>query len=327
MSQSEKVKIYMQVMRDTLGAGRITAVEQPGAVVLGNFDGIHQGHRALLRAASEIAERCGWRRRVLTFSPHPRAQLGDEQFKLIYDEQQKTEIMRETGLVDELVFLSFDKALQTMPAEAFFEQVLCQRYLAKAVIVGENFHFGYRGQGDAALLRRLCESRGMLCQTLRRVTDGGAAISSSRIRMLLKKGEVEEAGRLLGRPYFIEGTVSHGKRLGTRLHTPTINILMSEERLAPKKGVYVSYTRARGEGFPSISNVGHNPTVGGESLRTETHLLDFSGDLYGEAVQVELLTFLRPERQFESVEALQTQLLTDIAKAKDFFIGGSHEEI
>ena len=141
MSQSEKVKIYMQVMRDTLGAGRITAVEQPGAVVLGNFDGIHQGHRALLRAASEIAERCGWRRRVLTFSPHPRAQLGDEQFKLIYDEQQKTEIMRETGLVDELVFLSFDKALQTMPAEAFFEQVLCQRYLAKAVIVGENFHF------------------------------------------------------------------------------------------------------------------------------------------------------------------------------------------
>lgn len=326
----------MQVIRDSLDAAW-TGSEQSAVVVLGNFDGIHRGHRMLLEEADKLSreENQSLRRRVVTFSPHPKQAMGQPDFRLIYNERQKAELMEETGWVDELIFLAFQKQLQTMPPEEFFTTILQGRYHARAVVVGDNFHFGWKGMGDSALLQKLCNQHGIRCRVMPRMQMEGEAVSSSRIRVLLEQGEIGEAGRLLGRPYFVEGQVRHGKQLGRKRQTPTINLPMREERLVPKKGVYVSRTFTEKGCFSSISNVGHNPTVGGESLRTETHILDFSGDLYGQTVRVELLKFLRPERRFESVDALYAQLKTDIAHTKEYFQtesakaerGENHEEI
>lgn len=319
----------MQIIRDRLGeTSQVEAV--PSVVVLGNFDGIHQGHRLLLKEADQMAAPIlrkpdqeplfqTLRRRVITFSPHPKLAMGQTGFRLIYSEHQKAEILEETGLVDELILLSFDETLRQMTPKEFFLKVLCERYGAKAVVVGSNFHFGRDGRGTAKLLQKLCDAHGLSCRILLRKKEAGEPISSSRIRVLLEEGEMEKANELLGRPYFVEGRVSHGKQLGRRMQTPTINLLMREERLAPKKGVYVSRTYTEGGAFASISNVGHNPTVGGESLRTETHILDFSGDLYDQTVRIELLKFLRPEQRFDSVEALQHQLAKDVASAKEYY--------
>lgn len=331
----------MQKIRDALAEAEIGS-QQDAVVVLGNFDGIHLGHRVLLEEADRIsrayAAKAGQKRafgrsllrRVITFSPHPKQAMGQPDFRLIYNERQKEELMEETGLVDELIFLAFETALQTMSPEAFFEIVLQKRYHAKAVVVGDNFRFGWKGAGDTALLRKLCEQHQMQCRVVQRISLEGEAVSSSRIRSLLEDGQMERANRLLGRPYFVEGVVRHGKQLGQTRQTPTVNLPMKEERLVPKKGVYVSKTYTQLGCYHSISNVGHNPTVGGESLRTETHILDFSGDLYGQTVRVELLQFIRPEQRFESVDALYEQLKTDIAHTRSYFDKKrreDHEEI
>lgn len=316
----------MQVIRETVQtAGKKQS--EPAVVVLGNFDGVHRGHRLLLEKADQIAKQQRLLRRVLTFAPHPKQAMGQAGFKLIYEEEQKITLMNETGLVDELILLTFDQRLQSMPAEEFFYHILQLRCHAQAVVVGDNFRFGRAGEGDAALLQKLCEENEKKCIVVSRKKADDMPISSSRIRKLLEEGQMEESARLLGRPYFIEGTVKKGKQLGQRMQTPTINIPMEEKRLAPKSGVYVSKTYIDGECLPSISNVGHNPTVGGESLRTETHILDFSGDLYGCSIRVELLRFLRPEIRFESVEALYHQLAKDVKRAKDYFLEENHEKV
>ncbi len=292
----------------------------PSVVILGNFDGIHLGHRMLLHEADQLASEQELRRRVITFSPHPKQVMGQSDFRLIYSESQKETIMEETGWVDELILLSFDEMLRTMRPEEFFEKVLLDRYQAKAVVVGYNFHFGLHGTGDTALLQKLCRAHGLQCRVVQKLDIAGEDISSSHIRQLLQEGYMEKANLLLGRPYFVEGNVARGKQLGRTIETPTINILMNEERLAPSKGVYISQTHTEKGVFPSISNLGNNPTVGGESLRTETHILDFADDLYDQTVRVELLRFLRPEQRFDSVEALKSQLAKDIAGAKEYFL-------
>ncbi len=292
----------------------------PSVVILGNFDGIHLGHRTLLHEADQLANELGLRRRVITFSPHPKQAMEQPDFRLIYSEQQKVTIMEETEWVDELVLLAFNEKLRAMLPEDFFSEVLLQRYQAKAVVVGYNFHFGVNGTGNTALLQKLCQTHGLQCRVVQRLEIVEEAVSSSRIRDLLQEGRVEEANLLLGRPYFLEGNVSRGKQLGRKLSMPTINILMSEERMAPRKGVYVSRTHTKNGVFSSISNMGNNPTVGGESLRMETHILDFTGDLYEQTVRVELLKFVRPEQRFDSVQALQAQVAQDIASAKEYFL-------
>lgn len=292
----------------------------PSVVILGNFDGIHLGHRTLLHEADQLAGELGLRRRVITFSPHPKQAMGQPDFRLIYSEKQKAKILEETRWVDELILLSFDDKLRTMQPEDFFTKVLLERYQAKAVVVGYNFHFGVKGSGDTALLQKLCQAYGLQCRVMQRLEIVEEAVSSSRIRELLQEGRVDEANLLLGRPYYVEGQVSYGKQLGRKLSMPTINVLMKEERMAPRKGVYISCTHTEKGTFASISNMGNNPTVGGESLRMETHILDFSGDLYEQTVRVELLKFVRPEQRFDSVEALQTQVAQDIAAAKEYFL-------
>ena len=169
------------------------------------------------------------------------------------------------------------------------------------------------------MMEELCRKEKMAGRIIPRVTAGGEPVCSTRIRKLVTEGRMEEAGELLARPYFLCAEVTRGKHLGTRLQVPTINLIPEADQVIPRRGVYVSRTLVDGQARPSVTNVGCNPTVGGEPLRTETHILDGAGDLYGKKVRVELLHFLRPEIRFENTGTLQEQLLRDIENARKYF--------
>ena len=288
------------------------------AAALGNFDGLHQGHRALLRAASAMAEETGLAPGVVTFYPHT-AKLLKGQAPVLYTAEQKEELMAETGQVQWLIRLTFDRTLMELSPETFVSEVLRQRLNVRGGVVGDNFRFGCRGEGTAGTMEELCRKKEMACRIIPRVTAGGEPVCSTRIRKLVTEGRMEEAGELLARPYFLCAEVTRGKHLGTRLQVPTINLIPEADQVIPRRGVYVSRTLVDGQARPSVTNVGCNPTVGGEPLRTETHILDGAGDLYGKKVRVELLHFLRPEIRFENTGTLQEQLLRDIENARKYF--------
>ena len=293
-------------------------------VTIGNFDGLHEGHRCLLKEADRMARSLSAggvmpERRLLTFSPHPRQVLGDPDFRQIYTNRQREELVEETGLTDRMITASFTPELMHTEPEDYVTKILKERYGAVGVVVGDDFRFGNHGAGTSAYLKKIGEREGLQVRIVKRIVMDGDVVSSTRIRTLLESGKMEEANRLLGRPYFVEGTVESGKHLGRSVGTPTINLKMNEERLVPLEGVYASRAVVDGEVLESISNVGTNPTFG-DDLRTETYIFDFDRDLYGKTVRVELLKFIRPEQKFESAEALRKQLQTDIARTKDYFM-------
>lgn len=289
------------------------------AVCLGNFDGVHLGHQALLFENDHLAKQQGLLRRVVTFEPHPRLLMGDPSFRYIYPDELKTLRIQRTGAVDELIAMRFDEILRQMGPEAFFEEILLGRYRAKAITVGDDFRFGRYGEGSPETLARLCDSCGIHLEILPRITLKGSAVSSSRIREYLEDGDIETASELLGSPYQIRGTVHQGKHVGRKLHAPTVNVWFEEHQVVPKRGVYASQIRIGDRLFHGISNVGINPTFGGERPRTETYIFDFDEDVYGEEIEVGLLHFMRPERTFESPEALREQIDRDIDHVKEFF--------
>ncbi len=307
---------------DDLGAsGKVERV--PCVVTIGNFDGLHEGHRCLLREADRMAEcfaKSGVKveRRLLTFSPHPKHVLGDPDLKLIYTDAEREDLVEETGLVDRMITAAFTPQLMHTEPEAYVTEILKARYGAVGVVIGDDFHFGNHGAGTPEDLKRIGEREGIKVCVVPRVVMDGAVVSSTRIRALLETGDMEEADRLLGRPYYVEGKVTEGKHLGREVGTPTVNLKVESERLVPLEGVYASRTIVDGKTFESISNVGSNPTFG-DDLRTETYIFDFDRNLYGKKVRVELLRFIRPEQKFEGAEALKKQLQTDIAKAKEYF--------
>ena len=184
---------------------------------------------------------------------------------------------------------------------------------------GYDFRFGRGGAGDAAALKRLCAPLGIAVEVVPEFRLAGREVSSTRIRALIAQGEVEEAGRLLGYPFAVEGSVGQGNHLGRTLQFPTVNQRLQEGMVQPRFGVYVSRTRAAGRWWPSVTNVGVKPTVGSEWPVAETNLLGFSGDLYGAEIRVELLHFLRGEQKFASVEALREQIARDVQSARDYF--------
>ena len=315
--------------------GKDPAPEKPIVAAIGDFDGVHMGHRALLSSLSDMADTVFEKeevrplRTVLTFDPHPRKLLGDTDLKQIYSLDGKRELMEESGRVDQMIVMPFTGQLMHMAPKDFFEKILIRQLGCRGVVVGDNFHFGDIGAGSAEDLSAMCQKAGIASVIVPRVVMDQSPVSSTRIRELLENGQVAEADRLLGRPYFIEGTVQQGKHLGRRLHTPTINVPLDPSCLIPRKGVYATLVKADGIWYDSISNVGNNPTFGGEATRLETFLFDFKGDLYGKQVRVELLSFVRPERRFEGAPALEEQLQTDIQYVRRFLkeYGGHHEEV
>lgn len=290
----------------------------PSAIALGCFDGVHLGHRAVIDSAVREARKLGLLSVVFTFASSPRNYFSQGSAPQLTDRETKITLIEKMG-VDVLVCLPFDERIAATSAEAFFQKILLGALGARQIVCGYNYSFGAMGRGNTELLRAWCDAEDIGLTVLAPISANGAPISSSAIRTALENGQIEDANASLGRAYAIRSTVLDGQHLGRRLGFPTLNQRINAALAIPKHGVYLSRTRIEDESkcYFGITNVGTRPTVGSDFVGAETHLFDFSGNLYEKQVTVELLAFLRPERKFSSVDELSAQVHNDIEIAKN----------
>jgi riboflavin kinase/FMN adenylyltransferase len=293
----------------------------PSALTIGNFDGVHCGHRRILRRLKAVAEERGWKPSVLTFDPHPARVLAPERAPLLMTEPgRRAELMREEG-VEQVVILPFTAEFARLSPEEFVGRVIAGRLGARAVLVGANFRFGHQQAGDVGLLEEFGRRFGFLTEVVPAVRSRGRMVSSSGIRDLIRAGEVSLAARFLEKPYRLEGEVVSGRGVGSRQTVPTLNLDTAAE-LMPARGVYVTLTRdlENGRQWSSITNIGYRPTFGASGERTvETFLLDPLDDPTPRRIAVEFLRRIRDERRFDSPEALKARILRDAAAARSYF--------
>jgi riboflavin kinase/FMN adenylyltransferase len=286
-----------------------------GTVALGNFDGVHLGHAEVLKAAHQARPELPLM--ALTFEPHPREHFrpDDPPFRLTLL-PAKGAALAALG-VRQVVAVPFDATFSAMTAEEFVEQVLHQGLGARHLACGPDFAFGHRRGGDVSFLRQAAEARGIGLSVVPKLADAEGPLSSSRIRRALQDGYPERAAAMLGRPWAIRGPVTHGDARGRSIGFPTANIPLGRH-LEPARGVYaVRATLPDGRVVPGVANLGRRPTLGGDPVsRLEAHLFDFSGDLYGQELEVALVAFLREERKFSDVAALTAQIAADAAAAR-----------
>ena len=289
------------------------------AVTIGNFDGVHLGHQAVLRRLKEGARALRVPAVVMLFEPQPLEHFRPEAAPArLMRLREKLTALREQG-VDRVLCVRFDARFAGLSAEAFMERVLRDRLGARLVLVGEDFRFGAGRRGDIELLRAAGPALGFAVETAPTFALDGERVSSTRVRAALAAGELETAARLLGRPYRICGRVAHGDKLGRTLGVPTANIRLLRRR-APLHGIFVVELEGmEPRALPGVASVGTRPTVDGTTLLLEVHLLDFDRDIYGAQVAVEFRRRLRDERRFESLEALRAQMRRDIEQARDYF--------
>lgn len=298
------------------------------AVAVGNFDGVHRGHRALVASAVADARSRGGTAVALTFDPHPSRVLAPERAPLsLTTLEQKAELLAGLG-VDVLAVIPFDWELSREEPERFAEVVLGRALGARLVAVGTSFRFGRGRAGDPALLASLGARLGFVTRIVEPVHHEGAPISSSRVREALARGAVEAAAAMLGRAHCVDGLVVRGDERGRGLGFPTANV-ESRNEIVACSGVYACWAEGRA-GFPArhaaVVNIGHRPTFGGRPLGIEVHLLGFSGDLYGRELRVSFVRRLREERRFPSPAALVEQIEKDAAEARSA-LGGPGVEM
>jgi riboflavin kinase/FMN adenylyltransferase len=293
----------------------------PSALTIGNFDGVHFGHRRILRALKVLAADHGWKPSVLTFDPHPTSVVAPERApRLITTPQRRAELMQEEG-IEQVLILPFTRELALVSAQDFVKNLLVGTLGARAVLVGDNFRFGNRQAGNIKLLDELGRRLGFETVVIPAVTCRGRVVSSSVIRESITAGKVSLAARLLERPYALEGEVVSGRGVGSKQTVPTLNLATNAE-LIPARGVYVTRTHDldTAREWNSITNIGYRPTFGtSEELSIETFLLD---PLEGEAphrIRVEFLWRVRDERKFETPEDLKRQILRDVRVAQNYF--------
>lgn len=286
------------------------------AVTVGVFDGVHRGHRLIVRRLAQVAAERGWEAVAVTFHPHPLAVVAPDKVPPELSSLQERIALLGAAGTERVVVVPFDADLAALPPEEFVQRMLVQKLQAQALFEGPNFRFGRAGQGDCALLRRLGEQYGFSCEVVGPVLDGGEMISSSLVRQCLGDGDVARAARLLGRPYRVAGTVVQGDRRGHQLGFPTANLALPANRALPARAVYAAAVFLAGADapLPAMANLGVRPTVGGGRLGGETlevHLIDWQGDLYGQELQVDFLQRLRDEQRFPSLPELSAQLGRD----------------
>jgi len=292
----------------------------PCALTIGNFDGVHEGHRRIFRRVREIAGERNLRPSVLTFDPHPTKIVAPARApKLMTGPEQRAALMAEEG-IRQVLILPFDQHFAHLSPEEFVRDILVRRLDARAVLVGHNFRFGYRQAGDVRLLAELGARFGFLTEVVPAVRLRGALVSSTAVRQLVESGQVARACRQLGRPYRVEGRVVAGHGVGSRQAVPTLNLETACEVL-PARGVYITRTTDldSARSWPSVTNIGYRPTFGGDrNLSIETFLLS---DLEGAParIRVEFLRRLREERKFPTPAALKQQILSDAERAKEYF--------
>lgn len=286
---------------------------------LGFFDGVHRGHREILGKCMELAQENGCATAAITFDRHPRSLFDPEPPKLLTTLEGRRSYLRHYWM-DDVVVLPVLPEVMSTPWQDFLERLLALG--AAGFVCGEDFRFGYRGEGDADRLRRFCADRDMPFYIVPEQRMDGIRISSTHIRGLIEAGQMEEARRFLGHPHSLMGRVVPGRQLGHKLGFPTANIEIPETVVCPRKGVYacVACVEDAPPNYWAVTNVGSRPTVNGHQVRAESWLLDFEGDLYGRQVELYFCSFLRPEQRFESLEALKNAVLADADMTRKFFL-------
>ncbi len=305
----------MQVVRDLL---ELRETLHASAVTIGNFDGVHLAHRALLERVVRSARETGGKATVITFDPHPARILAPERAPKTLTTLQAKIALIEKEHADFLFVLRFCEELARLSPAEFVQRILVEKLGTAVVHVGSNFRFGHRRAGDIQTLLELGKQSGFRVEIFPTLRVRGQQVSSSRIRQLVKKGQVQVAGRMLGRPFALAGPIVTGEGLGRKQTVPTLNLGPVEQQL-PKDGVYITRTRLRGKLHPSVTNVGQKPTFGTHPVTVESYLLDFSGKVESGAMEVEFLYRLRDEIKFPNPEALKKQIQTDVRRSLKFF--------
>lgn len=288
-------------------------------IALGFFDGVHLGHGQLLRHCRLAADQLGCRAAALTFDLHPDTLVLGREVRLLSTPRDRERLMAQLYGIDEVLPIHFDRAMRDMPWQVFLEDVLLKQYHAVGLICGYDFRFGAGGLGTASLLQEAAAKRGITCAVVPEYRVEGIPVSSTYIRGLLEAGELDRARLFLGHPHLISGTVTEGNHLGRTMGIPTANLLPDPSLLLPPKGVYACRARIPGGACLAVANIGTRPTVGGGGLTVEPWLLDFHGDLYGREMTLELWRYLRPERKFPSLDALQHEIRRNAAETREFF--------
>ena len=291
--------------------------DTPCVLALGCFDGVHLGHREVLGTAKKIAESVSRPLCVLTFEQPPRNFFSPSPVPLITSTEEKLGIFERLG-VDIAVCLPLSRDILTVEAQDFVREILIKKLCAAHVVCGYDYGFGRGAKGNSALLTELCGEFGVGVTTVGEYKLDGTSVSSSLVRRTVADGDMELSAKYLGRPYSLTSIVVDGQHLARRFGFPTVNIIPEENRLLPKRGVYVTKILFDNEIWYGITNVGVRPTVNTKITCAETHIFDYHGDLYGKSITVEFLHFLREETKFPSVEAMAEQIGIDIAVAKKY---------
>ena len=290
-------------------------------IALGFFDGGHSGHGALMRRTYEVAQQLGAVPSAFTFDPHPQNVIFGRPTPLLTSPEDRADLMRQYYGIEDVIVEPFTVERMKQPWKDFVEQTLVGDLGAVHLVCGHDYHFGYKGEGNPQRLRELCAELGIGCDVIEKVEQEGITVSSTYIRTLVAQGEIERANEFLGHPYTLSDQVSHGKKLGTTLGFPTVNLKLKEHVMPPAKGVYATKViLENGDVHPAVTNVGTRPTVDdGDQLTIEGFILDFHGDLYGQKIRMEFYKYLREEKKFPSFDALKAEIAHNVEQTREYF--------
>ena len=293
-------------------------IEEPTAIAIGKFDGVHRGHGELLSNILKAKE-LGLKAAIFTFDMSPEAFFKKIRYKELMTKEEKRAYFEQMG-IDYLVEYPFNEESASIDPEKYVKDFLLHKMNGKLIVAGKDLSFGHKGAGDAALLQRLAEELSFEARIIGKICDEEREISSTYVREEVRKGNMEKVTKLLGKPYSISGVIRSGNRIGRTLGLPTLNLYPPEEKLLPPNGVYFTNVLMNGKVYQGVTNIGRKPTVGAtQPMSVETHLFGFDEDAYGKFCQVQLLKFDRPEQKFEDLEHLKKAILDNVLNGKEYF--------
>jgi len=297
----------------------ITAVDGPVCLLLGNFDGVHEGHTKLIETALSEGQRLGIKTGAWTFEKHPLNYLTSNSVLCLSSNEEKTDIFAEKGL-DYVIYEDFERVKNYSPDD-FVDKILIDSFDCRSVVCGFNFKFGKNGAGDADFLKKKMEESGRNTLIVSPVYKMNRIVSSTAVRFFVENGLMEEAAEMLGRPYSIKFPVLHGHKLGRKIGIPTINQTFPQNHIKPKNGTYACTCYIGDDIFLGVSNVGSRPTVNDNinDVNCETHIINYNGWLYGKNIRVCFYKRLRDEKRFDNIEELKNTVKNDIDSALEYF--------
>lgn len=289
---------------------KMVEIKRDTVVTVGNFDGLHLGHMQLIKKTVRIGRREDLESIAFTYDIHPLSFLYSKSVHLLMSNQDKENILISRG-IDTVLHVPFDEEIRNMTSEEFCDVILIDKLRAKHLVMGADAKFGKEKQ-DIYKIKQYCENRGIKVHIIPLLIMDDKRISSSHIRKLVEHGDIESANRYLGRMFSVEGKVVHGKKLGRKLGYPTANLHIDSDKAVPAKGVYETEVEIDGNIFIGATNVGNNPTFGDKTLRVESYLVGFEGDLYDKTIKIRFIRKLRDEIKFDSVDKLIEQMAIDV---------------